>query len=1347
MRNIIARISGGGGNPLNYLLSFLLVFTLVPVAWADVLNTSLFAKKITFTVSGYNGETTLPNFPVLVRLSANSPDGFSYNDCAADGSDIRFADEEGNLIPHEIDTWDTNGTSLVWVSVPSLFGTASGKTTEFRAYYAPDLSSSLPAVSSNAVWSAAGYYGVWHMNEANATDSSANHLDGTADASITVVDAKLGKGANFPSSAGSSTGITTTNTPNAAFASGISFETWAYPYNVTEERAFFGKEALATFKVKDSLTRFTTPGKTDFDVKQSISANTWQHLVVTFVPKGAVRVYVNGQLKKTQNDNGSKQGFNDLTKSCPVILGGNQWSDKGQYYKGILDECRLVTTELSADWIAADYATQNDSTFLTASSVVDSRSVGISLTFNGGTSASFSSLVDGFSLSGGQTATLKILYGTAEDALNSEFVVSDAVSASGLFPAQIKGLARGTAYYFKSVLVLPNSTTIESAVLPVTTLADFTTAMRRIEYIEGNGSQYIDSGYYPTSNTHVKADYQFTAVQNQNCVFGLKVVLYFNAYINDDGNFGYCRANDNNSWKSVGSGTKVDTLRYLHDFNYINGDNQHAYTIYGTNGTAVATQAPMEGTATQNAAATLTIAAQRTDAEGTIAEGTLATNHRIYSMLFDEGDTNALTAALAPAVRTSNGAVGLYDSVSGRFLPSASAASYVAGPTIKTVERYTGTALTSVDLTFLGAPMARTLKIAYGSGFGGDNPANWDATETVATIAAGATSYSVTPIPANWGTANVCVLRCYFDDGTTFPLWSDAIIYQDTSKPIVSSVTVDGTGGDSLVVRGNIPYFPGNDCSLSVRVTKGTDEPVVWSNLTNLTAAGEFELTLLESDPTAARYIEPGATYSVAVEATSGGATGRSSAVAVTTEGAPVFASSSSSVNQNTVTFTGDLGDLGANTNAVVTLYVGTSNNDNSLEPVESPDTRANTGAFTIEHKFEDFDKTYYWQLRAVATTAGGNVITTKTTRASCKTVDTATYTWQAVDGEWNGDWTNTAHWASNKTDCRGYPNTADATADFKNCKADNPVVVTVNGKYVAKELKYYGATASDVTFVGASTNRTDWGLTAKMTYGENGIKANSKVEFRDMTLTRTGNWDFQRQQAAATNILVRFSNVTSPSVGGDEHIGLSAAFSRLEFIDSEITSNGRFNFGSSNSVLVVSNSKITVKAAFHFGADVATPGPVEMILSGKDSKISAEWFYVYSHSDGYDATITLVVPVGGFAETPFQQTGSKKFQAEGGANSKIKFAVSPESPALRRDKPVLENHVIVSTKNGFETGRVGDGSGGIGEGQEGVPGWAFKWGASGSPLEGEPPDLTTARQILLDLEGHGKPPTMFVIY
>jgi hypothetical protein len=49
------------------------------------LNTTLFTRYIPITVSGYTGESTLENFPVLVRLAADSPIGFSYDDCASDG--------------------------------------------------------------------------------------------------------------------------------------------------------------------------------------------------------------------------------------------------------------------------------------------------------------------------------------------------------------------------------------------------------------------------------------------------------------------------------------------------------------------------------------------------------------------------------------------------------------------------------------------------------------------------------------------------------------------------------------------------------------------------------------------------------------------------------------------------------------------------------------------------------------------------------------------------------------------------------------------------------------------------------------------------------------------------------------------------------------------------------------------------------------------------------------------------------------------------------------------------------------------------------------------------------------
>ena len=73
---------------------------------------------VQYTVNGYAGTEALANFPVLVRLSAGSPVAFSYTDCAAGGADLTFTDDAGNVIPREVDTWNTEGESLVWVCVP-----------------------------------------------------------------------------------------------------------------------------------------------------------------------------------------------------------------------------------------------------------------------------------------------------------------------------------------------------------------------------------------------------------------------------------------------------------------------------------------------------------------------------------------------------------------------------------------------------------------------------------------------------------------------------------------------------------------------------------------------------------------------------------------------------------------------------------------------------------------------------------------------------------------------------------------------------------------------------------------------------------------------------------------------------------------------------------------------------------------------------------------------------------------------------------------------------------------------------------------------------------------------------
>ncbi len=132
-------------------------------AHAEALDGSKFTCMVQFTAFGYDGESTLENFPALVRLSEGIP-GFHYSDIGdttnAVYASLRFADADYNNLDYEIETWDTNGTSFVWVSIPELSGTG----TKFFACYMPDGGYTLPDVYPTNVWTSAGYVGVWHLS-------------------------------------------------------------------------------------------------------------------------------------------------------------------------------------------------------------------------------------------------------------------------------------------------------------------------------------------------------------------------------------------------------------------------------------------------------------------------------------------------------------------------------------------------------------------------------------------------------------------------------------------------------------------------------------------------------------------------------------------------------------------------------------------------------------------------------------------------------------------------------------------------------------------------------------------------------------------------------------------------------------------------------------------------------------------------------------------------------------------------------------------------------------------------------------------------------------------------------
>ena len=75
------------------------------------------SRKITFP--GYTKSEVLTNFPALVRFD---PSNLVYTQLYSNaGTDLLFLDDQQTrLLPHEIESWTTNGTSHVWVQIPRL---------------------------------------------------------------------------------------------------------------------------------------------------------------------------------------------------------------------------------------------------------------------------------------------------------------------------------------------------------------------------------------------------------------------------------------------------------------------------------------------------------------------------------------------------------------------------------------------------------------------------------------------------------------------------------------------------------------------------------------------------------------------------------------------------------------------------------------------------------------------------------------------------------------------------------------------------------------------------------------------------------------------------------------------------------------------------------------------------------------------------------------------------------------------------------------------------------------------------------------------------------------------------
>lgn len=328
-----------------------------------------FTKSITFTTSGYQGSGPLVSFPVLVKLPG-SIHGFDYADFGGT-TNLVFRDSAGNAIPYEVDTWNTTGTSLVWVRVPSVT-----KTTVFHMHYC---GSGDTVNNPTATWTGANYVGVWHMDETSGTvaDATGHGLTATpmgayatSSARYTGTDAPIGHARQTGGNASTKGYLSIPSYDSFNVGNTFTMSGWVRATGLgNAPRLFSRKEGykdtngweiemtnFSTFKArgadKDSYTGTFDP---TFQGK-------WLHVAFVFNGSDLV-VYGNGE---PVSSSGTITAATDNSK--PLSIGCDSDGTEN-HIQGAFDECRLLDAVASADWIAAEYATVASATFVTAGDV------------------------------------------------------------------------------------------------------------------------------------------------------------------------------------------------------------------------------------------------------------------------------------------------------------------------------------------------------------------------------------------------------------------------------------------------------------------------------------------------------------------------------------------------------------------------------------------------------------------------------------------------------------------------------------------------------------------------------------------------------------------------------------------------------------------------------------------------------------------------------------------------------------------------------------------------------------------------------------------------------------------
>ncbi len=175
------------------LWSFIFVLISGAILLSPVIVNAEYAYRKAITVDHTKVSATLTNFPVLVTISNDND--LKNHVTSVNGYDLVFTDAGGNLLDHELESWDgSTGTLVALVRIPSLSSTTD--TVIYMFYGNSGVTTSQE--NKTGVWDS-NFKGVWHLPNGStltANDSTSNGNNGT-NYGVTATAGKIDGGGNF----------------------------------------------------------------------------------------------------------------------------------------------------------------------------------------------------------------------------------------------------------------------------------------------------------------------------------------------------------------------------------------------------------------------------------------------------------------------------------------------------------------------------------------------------------------------------------------------------------------------------------------------------------------------------------------------------------------------------------------------------------------------------------------------------------------------------------------------------------------------------------------------------------------------------------------------------------------------------------------------------------------------------------------------------------------------------------------------------------------------------------------------------------------------------------------------